>query len=56
LGITRHAIQKLGIIDTTYIIKPRAKKKQYELVLYVEATIAHYGNNCSKCVTENMKT
>lgn len=46
----------LGTMDTIYIIKPRAKKKQYELVLYVEATIAHYGNNCSKCVTENMKT
>lgn len=43
-------------MDTTYIIKPRAKEQLYELVLYVEATIAHYGNNCSKCVIENMRT
>jgi hypothetical protein len=56
LGIKRHAIQKLGIMHTTYIIKPRAKKKQYELVLYVGATIAHYRNNCTKCVIENMRT
>jgi uncharacterized protein YlbG (UPF0298 family) len=31
LGINKHAIQKLEIMDTTYIIKPRAKE-QYELV------------------------
>jgi hypothetical protein len=30
-------------MDTTYMIKLRAKEKQYELVLHVEATIAHYG-------------
>ncbi len=48
LGIKRHAIQKLVIMDTTYMIKLRAKEKQYELVLHVEATIAHYGKQLFK--------